>query len=110
MSQTQEVNPVESTGVYPQPTPVENRVRVEDIPKRPPYVRFTDGGEDVRVPQKEAKRNVQPDAIGTVTIATVSFGLMGGIPFGVPGAVVGAVFGFAVGFINQRGKLKKRTA
>jgi hypothetical protein len=101
MSQTQEVNPAESTDLYPRTLSPENRMRTKDVSQLPPHVEFTDGGNDVETPQKERKRRLQPDAIGTVTIATASFGLMGGIPFGVPGAIVGAVFGFAVGFYNR---------
>jgi hypothetical protein len=101
MLQTQEVNPAKPTDLYPKQMPVESRKRDGHTPEDAPYVQFTDGGEDVRMPQKERKRRLQPDAIGTVTIATASFGLMGGIPFGVPGALVGAVFGFVVGFYNR---------
>lgn len=53
----------------------------------------------------DEKRSLTPDVIGTLTTATASFSLLGGVPFGLPGVIVGALVGFAIGAVNQKDKL-----
>lgn len=102
MQETVERVPVNPAGVYPQPSQPDYHVRDRGMPRSPPYVEFDDGGEDVKMPQKQVKRNFQPDVIGTVTVTTAGAVLLLGVPFGTVGAVIGGVLGFALGVYNER--------
>lgn len=95
----QPVEPVSVRGVYPRPSQPERQVW-EDEEKLLPHAHSENGGETVRVPQRE-RRRFQPDFIGTMTITTAGGSLLLGVPFGMVGAVIGGVLGLLLGVYNE---------
>lgn len=106
VQQTDEQAPSNATRVYPLPPQIENRLRVEDIPKRPPRVDFTDGSDDVGMPQQDRGTNHSWQPAFALGVGGLSGALVGSF-FGIPGVLVGAVAGTALAVLNERSKAKR---
>ncbi len=100
------LKPAMADNMHPFPTVFRERVHIDHhaAPKR----QSLRGRERILEQGYTSKhQGFSPDTIGSITIATASFALVGGIPFGAVGFGIGAVFGFTVAFFNQRKKLKR---